>query len=348
MKTELRLVAWEVTRSCNLSCIHCRASARNGSYSGELTGEECRRVISEIRQAGEPVIILTGGEPLLRTDIFDIISLCVENGLPVVMGTNGTLLDESVAERLKSSGVRRISISIDGPDATTHDNFRAVPGAFQKAVNGIQEAVKVGMPVQINTTVTKKNISFLSAIMRLAVDLGAVSHHLFLLVPTGRGKELGEEEISADQYEQVLHWFFEQEKKIPLHLKATCAPQYYRILHQRRNEREKKQTHTKLDKMTQGCMGGISFCFISHIGTLQPCGYLELDCGNIRNNSFSTLWKTSAYFEELRDRSKLKGKCGICAYRRMCGGCRARAYGKSGDYLEEEPYCPYEPEPKGT
>jgi len=342
---QLRMVAWELTRGCNLACVHCRASAERGPYPGELTTEECFRVMDGIAFISKPVIILTGGEPLLRTDIFDLTRYGSNKGFRMVMATNGTLITRENAREMKASGIQRISVSLDGPDAETHDSFRKVKGAFEGSLRGIEIARQADLPFQINTTITKMNLHLIPDILRLAVDLGAVAHHIFLLVPTGRGKELRDQEISALDYEKTLHWFYEQTDQVPLQLKATCAPHYYRILRQRAKKEGKKMTLKEhgLDAMTRGCLGGISFCFISHRGQVQPCGYLELNCGDVREKTFREIWASSGIFQNLRNTNGYQEKCGRCEYRKVCGGCRARAYEISGDYMAEEPYCVYEP-----
>lgn len=342
-KAELRLVAWEITRSCNLSCVHCRASAERGPYPDELTTEECKGVLDEIASFSDPIIIFTGGEPLLRNDIFEILSHGKKIGLKMVIAVNGLLLDEATAQKLLDHAIQRVSISLDGATVKTHDTFRNVPGAFEGAIRGIKAAKKVGLPFQINSTITKLNIDEIPDILELAVEMGAVAHHIFLLVPTGRGKELEEQEIPAEEYERTLNWFYEQRDKVPIQLKATCAPHYYRILRQRAAEEGQEvsfETHG-MDALTRGCLGGTSFCFISHVGQLSPCGYLELNCGNVRKEGFRKAWEESQIFNELRDFRKYKGKCGGCRYLKVCGGCRARAYAQTGDYLAEEPYCIY-------
>jgi heme b synthase len=246
---------------------------------------------------------------------------------------------------MKTSGIQRISISIDGPTAETHDAFRKVKGSFEGSLRGIEMAKKGGVEFQINTTITQFNLHLIPDILRLAVDQGAVALHFFLLVPTGRGKELKDQEISAQDYEKTLHWFYDQIDQVPLQLKATCAPHYYRILRQRAKKEGKKvtpKTHG-LDAMTRGCLGGISFCFISHVGQVQPCGYLELNSGNVREKHFREIWEESNIFKNLRNTDGYQGKCGRCEFRKVCGGCRARAYELSGEYMAEEPYCVYEP-----
>ncbi|MEW5908745.1 MAG: heme b synthase [Thermodesulfobacteriota bacterium] len=340
-----RLVAWEITRNCNLDCVHCRAAATRGPYTGELDTEAAFRLVDEIALLGNPIVILTGGEPLLRKDIFDVASYGTRKGLRMVMAPNGTLITELLAKRIADAGIKRISISLDGATQEKHDRFRGVEGAFEGALQGIRLASDAGVEFQINTTITKTNLDEIPRIQDLAIELGAVAHHIFLLVPTGRGKYIADQEISADEYEKTLHWFYDQRSKTSLQLKATCAPHYYRILRQRAKEEGISvdfKTHG-LDAVTRGCLGGVGFCFISHQGLVQPCGFLHLDCGNILKAPFHEIWKNSDIFLTLRDYSRLKGKCGICEYRKVCGGCRARAYEATGDYLEEEPLCTHRP-----
>lgn len=340
-----RLIAWEITRNCNLSCVHCRASATRGPYSGELGTEAALGLLDQIRTLGQPIIILTGGEPLLRPDIFEIARHGSDIGLRMVMAPNGTLITDRIAGKLVDTGIQRISISLDGATAQNHDRFRGVEGAFDGAIQGINHAKTAGLAFQINTTVTQSNLEEIPRIQELAVSLGAVAHHIFLLVPTGRGKYIADQAISPEAYEETLNWFYDQRAKTPLELKATCAPHYYRILRQRAHadgESVTFDTHG-LDAVTRGCLGGIGFCFISHRGRVQPCGFLDLDCGNVTEQNFPDIWKHSEIFYELRRYDLLKGKCGICQYRKVCGGCRARAYEATGDYLAEEPLCSYQP-----
>jgi heme b synthase len=301
--------------------------------------------LDEIASLGSPVVILTGGEPLLREDIYDLAGYGDQKGLRMVLATNGTLVTDKVAGRMIASGIKRVSVSIDGIDAASHDAFRGVPGAFAGALAGIETLKKAGMEFQINTTITRTNLDQLQEILDLAIRFGAVAHHIFLLVPTGRGKEMADQEIAPDDYERTLNWFYEKSLDCSLQLKATCAPHYYRIVHQRRGKqssKDKKAGHPLYD-LTRGCMGGSSFCFISHTGQVQPCGYLEIDCGQIREEGFAGIWQNSSIFCDLRDLSHYKGKCGHCEFIRICGGCRARAFATTGDYLSEEPYCIYEP-----
>ena len=341
----LRLVAWETTRNCNLACVHCRASATCGPYTGELDTQAALRLLDQIAEVGQPIVILTGGEPLLREDIFDIASHGHQQGLRMVMAPNGTLITPAIARKMADSGIQRISISLDGASRENHDRFRGVEGAYDGALQGIEHARQAGIEFQINTTVTRTNLDQIPQILRLAEKLGAVAHHIFLLVPTGRGKYIADQEITAQEYEQTLNWFYDQRGQTSLQLKATCAPHYYRILRQRAKQDGQKvtfETHG-LDAVTRGCLGGTSFCFISHRGIVQPCGFLNTNSGDVTQTSFADIWHNSEVFQNLRDHNRLSGKCGACEYRNVCGGCRARAYEATGDYLAEEPLCSYQP-----
>ncbi len=341
----LRMIAWEVTRNCNLNCLHCRAAADRGPHPNELKREECFNLIDNIASFSQAVIILTGGEPLLRPDIFEIASYGNRNGLRMVMAVNGTLVTPEIVKRMKQAGIRRISVSIDGATAESHDAFRQVTGAFDEALRGIEYAKKGGMEFQINTTITKRNLTELQDIYSLAANIGAVGHHIFVLVPTGRGKKLAEEEnLTPEEYNRVLEWFCEQEKTTTLELKATCAPQYYRIRREllTRAQRTGSASDSGLAAKTRGCLGGVAFCFISNTGTVSPCGYLELDCGNVRKNPLSEIWMHSEVFRAMRNYDGYSGRCGSCQYVRVCGGCRARAYYATGDYVADDPLCTYE------
>jgi len=342
---ELRLIAWEVTRACNLACKHCRAEANPEPFPGELTTREAKELIDSFPRTGSPIIIFTGGEPLLRSDVFELSAYARGKGLRCVMATNGTLLTPDVVTQMRDSGIERVSISIDGPEAQSHNLFRGVPGAFEASMQGIEALKRGGLEFQINTTVTRNNLNQFQDIFDLAQRLGAVAWHIFLLVPTGRGDQIREEVISAEEYEQVLNWFYDFRKTTSMHLKATCAPHYHRILRQRAKEEGLPVdfAHFGLDAVSRGCLGGIGFCFVSHSGQVQPCGYLELDCGQVREKPFPEIWATSPQFEKLRDPTAYSGKCGRCEYHKVCGGCRARALTMNGDYLGEEPLCTHQP-----
>ncbi|MCL1915885.1 MAG: heme b synthase [Desulfovibrionaceae bacterium] len=342
---KLRLVAWEVTRSCNLACKHCRGEANIEPYPGELSKNQALGLIDSFKECGEPIIIFTGGEPLLRPDVFELIRHASSIGLRAVMAPNGTLITPDKAAEMRASGIQRCSISIDGEEAASHDAFRGVPGAFDSAMQGIRYLKEAGVGFQINTTVTKDNLRSFKRIFRLAQDLGAEAWHIFLLVPMGRASGLRDQVISAAEYEEVLNWFYDFRKSTSMQLKATCAPHYYRILRQRAKAENLTVSVEEfgLEAMTRGCLGGTGFCFISHTGQVQPCGYLDLDCGQVTTTPFPEIWRTSKPFLQFRNPMEYEGKCGGCEYHRVCGGCRARAYSLTGRYMAEEPLCSYAP-----
>ncbi len=340
-----KLIAWELTRSCNLDCIHCRAAARFGPYPNELTTEECKKFLDDVASFSSPIMIMTGGEPMLRDDIWEIARHGTDLGLRMVMAPCGELVTEETAKKMIEAGIQRVSFSLDGATAETHDNFRRVPGAFQSVMTAIENVKKVGLDFQVNTTISKHNLHELPDILELVIGLGAKAHHPFLLVPTGRGAEMKDQEISPEDYEKTLTWFYDKREEVPLQFKPTCAPHYYRIFRQK--EREKgisvtPETHG-MDAMSKGCMGGQTFAFVSHMGKVQICGFLEVECGDIRKELFSKIWDSSEVFKEMRAWDDYNGRCGYCEYRSVCGGCRARAMAFTGDYMDEEPFCTYQP-----
>ena len=343
-----RLIAWEVTRSCNLACKHCRAEAHPDPYPGELSAQEAKALIDSFPDVGNPIIIFTGGDPMMRPDVYELTDYASAKGLRCVFSPNGTLIDADNAARLKASGVQRCSISLDGADAAGHDAFRGVPGAFDASMRGIEHLKQAGLEFQINTTVTRDNLTSFKRIFELCERIGAKAWHIFLLVPMGRAAGLADQVISAEEYEKVLHWFYDFRKHASMHLKATCAPHYYRIMRQRAHEEGVSVTAENfgMDAMTRGCLGGTGFCFISHVGQVQPCGYLTLDCGNVRTTPFPEIWRNTPHFTEFRTQAAYKGKCGICEYHKVCGGCRARAYSMDGDHMGPEPLCTHEPAEK--
>ncbi|MCL5985236.1 MAG: radical SAM protein [Actinobacteria bacterium] len=356
IEPKLQIVAWEITRSCNLFCAHCRASAVLSQCNDELSTEDCFRLIDEILEVGRPIIILTGGEPLMREDVLQIAQYTVSRGLRVVMGTNGTLVTEKMSAKLKDVPISRLAISLDFPSAELQDEFRGKRGAYQAATAGIVNARKADIEVQINSTITKLNVSYLEELLSLALEIGAVAFHPFLLVPTGRGKDLESVELSPQEYEKTLNWIYDKQIELgdTMFFKPTDAPHYFRVVKQRQKQGQGIVTlssgkiafvagHNPVHSITRGCLAGTGFCFISHQGRVQGCGYLNVEAGNIRRQSFRQIWSGSPLFNQLRDLSNIKGKCGVCEYKRICGGCRARAYEANGDYLEAEPYCVYEP-----
>lgn len=345
-RNQLRLLFWELTSGCNLHCIHCRATAQPERDPNELGTGEIRAVIDDIATFASPILILTGGEPLYRPDFFEIAAYATGRGLRVAMATNGTMVTPDIARRAAQAGVLRASISIDGATAATHDAFRGLPGSFARALEGAAHLRRAGVEVQFNVTVTRHNAAELDDIVRLARDRGAKALHLFMLVPVGCGVEIADEKmLPARDYERVLHWFYDQSQSVPLEFKATCAPHYFRVMMQRARAEGRQVTFQShgMSAMTKGCLAGTAVCFISRTGRVQPCGYLPVAAGDVRQAPLSRIWQESPLFAGLRDPALLGGKCGACEYRTVCSGCRARAYGCSGDYLAEEPFCVHVP-----
>ncbi|HOP62000.1 MAG TPA: radical SAM protein [Spirochaetota bacterium] len=341
-----RLIFWELTKRCNLNCAHCRAEAEDIDYSGEIDTPGIKKIMDDIASEYSPILILTGGEPLYRADIFDIASYAVSKKFRVALATNGTLINDDIAKKIKSAGIARASISIDGSTAPSHDGFRGIPGSFESALNGARLLKKNGVEFQFNMTVTKRNVDEIEDILALAVKEGAAALHLFMLVPVGCGVEIAETDmISAEKYEEVLNWFYDRSRDVDIEFKATCAPHYYRIIRQRAKEEGRTLSFETdgMAAMTRGCLAGTGVCFISHRGEVQPCGYLPLSAGNVVKTPFPEVWEKSELFATLRDFNMLKGKCGACEYKSVCGGCRARAFYAENDMLGEEPYCLYEP-----
>ena len=351
IQPHLRLIAWEVTARCNLHCAHCRMADGNCD-SDELSTDECFRLIDQILEAGRPIIILTGGEPLLRQDIAGIARYATGRGLRVVMGSNGTLITRETAAMFRSIPLSRLSVSIDFPIPELQDKFRGQPGAFASALAGIDNARQENIEIQINSTITRLNVAYLPQLLRLSLDIGAVAFHPFFLVPTGRGKGLEDIELSPQEYEDTLNWIYDRQQELGnrIFFKPTDAPHYMRIVNQRRNDLPACHTQTaaagnghSASGMTRGCLAGTGFCFISATGKIKGCGYLNVEAGDVREQPFVEIWNNSPLFKQLRDLANLKGKCGACEYKAVCGGCRARALEATGDYLEAEPYCIYEP-----
>lgn len=331
----LRLVAFEITRTCTLSCRHCRGDSRKEAYPDELSLKEIQAILKDIAAFAKPILIITGGEPLARPDVYDIAAYSSSLGLRTVLATCGHFLNDETVPKLLEAGISRISISLDGASAATHDQFRGTPGAFEATLSGIAAARRHHLDFQINSTLTVLNIAELESIHDLALSLGAAGFHPFLLVPVGRGKELASLAIPPEEYEKTLVRIARIAESSPIEIKPTCSPHFNRVC---------RQMH-KNSVMTKGCLGGQGFVFISHRGEVQICGFLDIEAGNLRktNYHFKEIWESATLFREIRDFSLYHGKCGICEFFTICGGCRARAYYSSGDYLGDEPNCEYLP-----
>lgn len=323
------IIAWEVTGACNLSCEYCRASATATPADSELSTKEALAFIDEVAPR-RPMLILSGGEPLLRTDIFDIARYAMGRGVRVSLATNGTLLSFEAVEKIKEAGIMRVSVSLDGPAPDIHDAFRG-RGSFDLAMRGI-DILRGRVDFQINMTVTKENLDVVGATMDLAEKLGAVAFHLFFLVPTGRGRE--DELVTPGEQDEILRQVARDSRNRKIEVKVTCAPQYGRIAKEVLTEAERRRVPGS------ACLAGTNFVFVSRTGDVSPCGYLPIVAGNVREEKFSDIWESSPVFVDLR-RRELLGRCGGCDRRKVCGGCRARAYALTGDYLESDPLCSY-------
>ncbi|MFP4145525.1 MAG: radical SAM protein [Phycisphaeraceae bacterium] len=357
----LRLVFWESTAGCNLACVHCRRlDVSRELCQDDLTHDEAMGLVRSLKELGSPILVFSGGEPLMRPDLFELAREAKRIEIPTALATNGTIMDERVAARVVDAGFRRVSISFDGPDPATHDRFRGIEGAFESSIRGVRELRKQGMSVQINTTVARHNHEKLDELYQLALDLGVDALHVFMLVPVGCGVELPKSVmLEPGEYEKAMHWIYDRSLEGKMQLKATCAPHYFRILRQRAKEEGRPMPKAppkgghgghpgghpggSMAAMTKGCLAGQAVCFVSHTGEVFPCGYLPVTSGNVKETPLPTIWRDSGIFADLRDESRLEGKCGVCEYARVCQGCRARAYAKTGSYLAEEPSCEYVP-----
>ena len=340
-------IAWETTQRCNLRCVHCRCSSELTSSEGDFTTAEAKALIDDIVSFCSPVLVLSGGEPLLRPDIFEIAAYGTERGLRVCMATNGTLVDDRVCGEMKKAGIRMVSLSLDGSTAAIHDDFRDCPGAFEGILRGAERLRAHGIEFLINSSFTKRNQHDIPNVFRLAKELGATAWYLFMIVPTGRGEEILSELISKEDYEEILTWHYEQEKREHgILMRPTCAPQYYRLVPQlakRDGSRFRRRTLKFSTGGAKGCIAAQSICLIDCFGEVKPCSYFPRSAGNVKERPFREIWETSPLFLQLRDFSAYKGKCGACEFLRVCGGCRARAEAVYGDFLAEEPYCDYVP-----
>ncbi len=348
MDFEPKWLAWEITRRCNLKCVHCRSSSTlEVEGHPDFSLAEARRVLDDIASYAKPVVVLSGGEPLLRADVFEIAAYGTGLGLRMCLATNGTLVTAETCKRLKEAGIRMVSLSLDGAEAAVHDNFRNQPGAFAGTINAAKLFHAHEIPFLINSSFTKRNQGEIPKVYRLAKELGAKAWYMFMIVPTGRGEEMMGELISPAEYEELLTWHYEMEKEEDeLLVRPTCAPHYYRVILQKAKEDGEQFKRRSLQFSTggaKGCLAGQLIALIDVDGNVLPCSYFPKAAGNLRQQSFKEVWENSPLFKELRDFKGYRGRCGVCEYVNVCGGCRARAYAVSGDYLAEEPFCNYIP-----
>ncbi|MBP8606045.1 MAG: radical SAM protein [Phycisphaerae bacterium] len=339
----LRLLFWESTARCNLSCIHCRRL--DAEQTADLTTLQAKEMMDQLAALGQaqafmPLLVFSGGEPLCREDLFELLEYAAAKGIHRALATNGTLIDAAAARKIKSAGVQRVSVSLDGADARIHNKLRRQDGSFEAAVCGIRHLRHNDVPFQINMTLTRHNAGHLDAVLELACALGAAAVHVFGLVPVGCGQQLDcEQMLSAEEYEQLLRHIARKEETAGIELKVTCVPHYQRVIRQ-----EKPQPR----RMSKGCLAGSGVLFVSHKGEVFPCGYLPVFCGSILHGTLTDIWHSSPDLARMQDAGQLKGKCGVCCFKTVCGGCRARAFAATGDYMEAEPMCIYQPPRKDS
>lgn len=344
-------LAWEITRACALSCLHCRADAQPRPDPRELTTTEAMGVIDQIRDLGNPILVVTGGDPLMRRDVYDLLAYAVDKGLRTSLAPSATaLVTAKNLARVRRAGVRRVAISLDGPTAQVHDRFRGFSGSFRRTLEIMRDVREAGLALQINTTVSRYSLPVLAEMPEVVAKAEAVQWSVFFLVPTGRGKV--EDMISAEEHERLFHWLYDLSRQAPFDIKSTAAPAYRRVVIERQREKEHLAAvagagyrfKDGLDRPAKGVNDGKGFAFISHIGEVCPSGFLPLPAGNVRRQSVVDIYRYSPLFRDLRDPDRLKGRCGACEFREVCGGSRARAYALTCDYLAEDPSCIYEPE----
>jgi radical SAM protein with 4Fe4S-binding SPASM domain len=327
------LVSWNLTKRCNLRCPHCYMEAEpQAAAENELTTAECLRLVDEMKSLGTEMIILTGGEPLLRKDIYEIAHHASTQGIWVVMGTNGVLVTDRVAQKMVECGVRGVAISLDSLEPQKHNSFRGGPNAWELSVRGLDICRANGLEVLIQTTVMEMNYAEIPALIKFAQQKGAWSFNLYFLVQTGRGQQMND--LSPEQTEAMLSYLVdEQDNYRPMLVRSKCAPHFKQIAYNK-----------GLGGLESGgCMAGTEYCRIMPQGEVTPCPYMTVVAGNLREKSFQEIWETSPVLLELREASRLKGRCGVCEFNRLCGGCRCRAHAAYGDYLQEDPACTYQP-----
>jgi len=340
-------IAWETTQRCNLKCVHCRCSSDMLSSEGDFSTEEVKKLLKEISDFSKPVVVLSGGEPLLRPDIFELAEYGTSLGLRICMATNGALVNDEVCEKMKKADIKMVSLSLDGSTAEVHDDFRGCQGAFQGVVNAAGFFRKHGQKFLVNSSFTKRNQSDIANTFKVAKSLGATAWYMFMIVPTGRGEEIMSELISKEDYEEILDWHYQQEKlEDDILMRPTCAPHYYRIVPQKAKAEGVKFERRSLTFSTgggKGCIAAQTICLIDCFGNVKPCSYFHRTAGNVKTTPFREIWENSEIFKDLRNFKAYKGKCGECEYINVCGGCRARADAVYGDYMAEEPFCNYVP-----
>ncbi|MEK3855518.1 TIGR04053 family radical SAM/SPASM domain-containing protein [Cytobacillus sp. FSL H8-0458] len=353
------IVIWELTRACQLKCLHCRAEAQYRRDPRELSFEEGKALIDQIKEMNNPMLVFTGGDPLMRQDVFDIAEYAVKKGVRVSMTPSATPnVTKEAIEKAKQVGLARWAFSLDGPNAEIHDHFRGTSGSFELTIERIKYLHELEIPVQINTVISRYNIDYLEEMAKVVEELKCVLWSVFFLVPTGRGQE--KDMISPVEHEKVFTWLYNLSKKVSFDIKTTAAQHYRRVVIQQKMKEAKAQNEDiqYLDALTQqgltgsidglgrapkGVNDGNGFVFISHIGDVYPSGLLPVKAGNVREQPLAEIYRESPIFKDLRNPDKYKGKCGQCEFRYVCGGSRSRAFAMTGDYMESEPFCVYIP-----
>lgn len=343
------IVIWEMTRACDLACVHCRAEAVDRRSPDELTTDQGRALLDEIARFGKPLVVLTGGDPLKRPDTFDLIEHGSRAGLRMTMTPSGTpLMNTAALVACRERGLARLAVSLDGANAAVHDGFRRVEGSFDWSVRMLREARRLGLATQVNSTITRATIAEFDALAALVEEVGAALWSVFFLVPTGRGKP--EDEVSAEEYEEIFSRMYALSKRAPFDIKSTAAPHYRRYVIQQESRAGRAgmagpgwNARDGVGRAARGVNDGSGFAFVSHIGEIYPSGFLPVAAGNVKTESLAAVYRESPLFKSLRDPDLLKGKCGACNFRRICGGSRARAYAMTGDVLESDPFCAYVP-----
>ena len=344
------LVIWEVTQACDLACVHCRASAQPERHPQELTTEQGFRLLDEIRSFGEPLMVFTGGDPLKRPDLYELIRYSVGIGLRTNVTPSATpLLTGAAIDNFQKAGISRLAISLDGPDAATHDEFRGIPGTFDRALFALRHARDIGLDTQLQTTVTRRNMGRLPEIAEIAREVRTKMWSLFFLIVTGRA--LQGDDLDAAEYEQVFAFMYELSKTAPFGLKTTEAMHYRRYVAQRIRAEHgitENENAKGVAWRTAGVSDGKGFVFVSHTGEIFPSGFLPVSGGNVLSDSLVEVYRDSVLFRTLRDTAQRGGKCGLCEYQKICGGSRSRAYALTGNYLAEDPRCVYQPQESGA
>jgi AdoMet-dependent heme synthase len=348
MDFEPKWLAWEITRRCNLKCVHCRSSSSMEVENyPDFSFEEAKRILDDIAGYASPVIVLSGGEPLLRKDVFDIARYGSGKNLRMCLATNGTLVNKEICQEIKNADIKMVSLSLDGSTAETHDNFRNQEGAFDGVMNAAALFREYQIPFLVNSSFTRRNQKEIPEVYKLVKTLEPTAWYMFMIVPTGRGEDIMSELISQKDYEEILDWHCEMEKnEDEILVRPTCAPNYYRVVLEKAKKTGEKYERRNLKFSTggsKGCLAGQLICLLDVEGNILPCSYFPKTAGNIREKSFENIWEDSSLFKDMRNFKAYKGRCGKCEYINVCGGCRARAYAMTGDYLAEEPFCSHQP-----